>query len=243
MISPEVLSTITVNRKIAYRSLTTLTPTKSLYYPEKDEIDEFDEVFAQNLVSASATLPKGSLIKDRWYDYGADEKFSEYLFSKVSLKSSRFSDGKFPVWYGSNSKEATVAEQAWHKRKMAITELKETKENLYTFQMVFFKAQLQLNSCIDIGGLVDHDLYHSDDYRASNKFAIEARKMGHDSIKFLSRRLSPHVNWAVFEKSSILESKAVSFWQMSIDREGQITYMNQSRLSFTQDGWCSDLKF
>lgn len=131
----------------------------------------------------------------------------EYPFKTEPYMVSRYSDGTFPVWYGSKNLETTIHETVFHTKKWlqgigGIEEEKVVIKNRAVFD-VFCDSIL-----LDI---TDNTEYYanltSDNYDFTNSIAQEVYRLDMSGILTPSARLSGGINAAIYKQSTLKDPR------------------------------------
>jgi hypothetical protein len=102
-------------------------------------------------------------------------------FTHLNPEGSRFSDGRYGVYYCAQALDTALAEVRYHQERF----LRRTSESRITLEMRLYLADLDAR-------LVDvrprRELHHPDDYRASQAAGRAAREAGRDGLLYRSVR-------------------------------------------------------
>jgi hypothetical protein len=133
-------------------------------------------------------------------------------------QSSRFSDGTFGIWYGSDSVETTVFETAYHWFSGFLTDAGFDKDN------VIGERKLYEVACdaalLDLRPLVARhsSLVHKTDYSYTQSVGAKLHREGHPGLVTVSARHAPGQNYAVFNPDVL--SNPRSHCQLTYRLEG-----------------------
>jgi len=220
-----------------WRSIPTCHPTKYLYYPDK--LEEAEQALAAALADATSEIDIAMPKKDRWYDYGDNERL-EFCFDALNIPPSRFTGGVYPVWYGCDDQEVSKAEVAYHlmiqaKKELAFTE----HEKEIIFERALCKAQVKSDLAIDLKSIALSSpatlMEGGPPYPFCNLLGSIAKERGIEIILTNSRRLHGGENWAVLSKPAILSSVVKAFWDAKISKEESLSICG-SNATFS-NGW------
>jgi hypothetical protein len=113
------LNSINEKKCSAYRSIPTAYPRRHLFNEGINSGEEQDRLIdwanASSGINHSRSVNNDA--KDTWHKYGDPENFGEFLFDKLKLPASRFTDGSFPVWYGAENSTTSLSEIEFHLNK------------------------------------------------------------------------------------------------------------------------------
>lgn len=125
-------------------------------------------------------------------------------FTHLNPDGSRFTAGHYGVYYASSDVETAIAETKYHRAHF----MRATSEPAMELDMRVYAARLSA-SLHDIRGLQGKhpELYHLDNYSASQSFADDLRKEGSDGIAYTSVRRSLGECFAVFRPRLLSDCK------------------------------------
>jgi len=129
------------------------------------------------------------------------EWFSVIIWPFKHWQSSRFSDGAFGVWYGSESVETTVHESAYHWYRGLLSDAGFERMAVIVERKVYWvacdAALLDLRKAAD-----EHpDLLHPSDYAFCQSMGARIHREGHPGLLIQSVRRSDGENLAVFNSA------------------------------------------
>ncbi len=144
---------------------------------------------------------KLSLVRSEDRISGPGTSYIMAAFTHLNPHGSRFSDGSWGVFYASLSLETSIAETKYHQENF----LRATSENTIHIDMRVITSRLT-GSLKDItyDRYQSTDLYHSNNYSASQNFARELKSENSNGIHYNSVRFEGGKNVAVF-KPRLLE--------------------------------------
>lgn len=213
-----------------YRNLPTNHPSRHLYDYHDWQMSEWERKLVFHYADKGSGIDHTMEKKDRWYDYGDQEDLS-FIFrdEDFSLPVTRYGDGSYPVWYGACSEDVSKIEVIYHLRRQAEFELAETKkEELIYFERAMFRSLISADEILSIEHIYQSSMVNviSDDppYIFSNPMGKIAFTNGSDGINYLSKRVEQQKKSciALFKKSSIQDSRAINFFDVSIHKNGQV---------------------
>jgi hypothetical protein len=102
-------------------------------------------------------------------------------FTHLNPEGSRFSDGRFGVYYCAQELDTALAEVRYHQERF----LRRTSEGRITLEMRLYLTDLDAR-LVDVRGR--HELHRPDDYLASQAAGRAAREAGRDGLLYRSVR-------------------------------------------------------
>lgn len=201
----------------AYRSIPTAYPRKHLFNEEINTGEEQDQLIDWANASSGINHSRSTTnsAKDTWYKYGDQENFSEFLFDKVDLPASRFTDGSFPIWYGAEDERTSLMEIEFHLKNDTLLEAKNG-------HIIFERAMCLANIDLKKNGDLKYLSKTITDYQDKSSYPEclgelkKAIKQGASSITYDSARNSGHECYAVTSKEEILSSSVIKFYKMTV---------------------------
>jgi hypothetical protein len=138
----------------------------------------------------------------RWFD--------AILWPFKNWRASRFSDGSFGVWYGSDSIETSVHETAYHWLRGLLADAGFERERVVAERKVYRvacdAALLDFRSSLD----AHPELLHPTDYRFCQSVGARIHREGHPGLLTRSVRHSVGENVAVFNPSVLSDPRQVA---------------------------------
>jgi hypothetical protein len=130
----------------------------------------------------------------------------EYPFSTEPYLSSRYSDGTFPVWYGSKTVETTVYETGYHFMKKLLKNSSLRSETLNSNRAVYsvFCDSVLISL---LGKEKEKPELISKDYEFTQKIAKEIKRKGISGLISPSARRITGINYNIFEQSILSNVK------------------------------------
>lgn len=130
-------------------------------------------------------------------------------FTHVSAPGGRFSSPEFGAWYGARTLETAIRETVYHRERF----LRATNEAATEIDMRELRASLNGDLHDLRGGADAHpELYHADDYSASQRFAAALRAAGSGGIAYDSVRHAGGECVAVFLPRLLSACKQADHW-------------------------------
>lgn len=201
----------------AYRSIPTAYPRKHLFNEEINTGEEQDQLIDWANASSGINHSKSTTnsAKDTWYKYGDQENFSDFLFDKVDLPVSRFTDGSFPVWYGAGDEKTSLMEIEFHLKNDALSE---AQNGYIIFERAMCLANIDLQKNGDLKYLSSIMSNYNDktSYPSCLDEFKKAIKQGASSITYDSARNSDKECYAVTHNEEILSSSVIKFYKMTV---------------------------
>lgn len=194
------MSSIRVKKCSAYRSIPTAYPRKHLFNEEINSGEEQDKLI--DWVNASS-------------GYGDQENFGEFLFDKVSLPATWFTDGSFPVWYGSEDMITSLMEIEFH---LKIDTHKEVTSGYLDYERAMCVAELDMKRNADVKYLAKKLPNYAEkaSYSDCLKEFEQLKKQGASSLTYESARNPGKECYALTEKEEILSSVVTKFYRLRV---------------------------
>lgn len=192
-------------RQDVARNIVSLRQSQDLFDDLTDDPAEW--LLAQKLEDEVKPPPYGSRtpIIDRPFEDA--EWFNAIMWPFRHWQSSRFSDGSYGVWYGSESVETTVYESAWHwyrgllgdagfERMAVVAERK-------VYSVACSAALLDFRRTAD-----DHpELLHPSDYALCQSVGARINREGHPGLLTRSVRRPAGENMAIFNPAVLSDPR------------------------------------
>ena len=216
-----------------WRNLPTCHPTKDLYYPE--HFGARETAILQAFANLDSGIDHDAAPKDRWFEYGKPEDLAR-LFDRSVFHESRFSDGTFPVWYGSDSQECSRAETIFHVLRQVSKDRPPNSTKPIRCERVMYRATISCQNAVDLVPHVDRFpalLEDGPPYSYCPKVGAWARNQKVDGIKTLSKRHDKGACYAVIEREAIVESRPSSYFSVIVEGNGEwsvetVSVLNES---------------
>lgn len=123
--------------------------------------------------------------------------FSAITWPFKHWRSSRFSDGSYGVWYGSESVETTVYESAYHWYRGLLSDAGYEREAVVAERKVYWVACAA--ALLDFRKAAGHaDLLHPSDYTLTQSVGARIHREGHPGLLIESVRRPGGENLAIF---------------------------------------------
>lgn len=201
----------------AYRSIPTAYPRRHLFDEGINSGEEQDRLIdwtnASSGINHSRSVNNDA--KDTWHKYGDPENFGEFLFDKVKLPASRFTDGSFPVWYGAEDSTTSLLEIEFH---LKIDTRKEVNSGFIDYERAMCLAELEMKKNSDVKNLATSlsDYKEKSSYPACLKEFIKQKKLGANSLTYSSARNLGKECYAITEKNEIHSSIVKNFYRLRV---------------------------
>jgi len=130
----------------------------------------------------------------------------DYVFNQECSFQSRFSDGSYPVWYGSLDQETTFYETAFHWHRTIIQDIYYDSDTPITINRSLFTVGcnamlIDLRKSVNqIPDLIDGDL---DSYKVTQVLSKEIHDQGQPGLYTLSARKGNGENIAIYNRKSL----------------------------------------
>lgn len=174
------------------RNIVSLRESQNLFDDLVDNPDEHELLIAVEMQIKSDAAPG---IITRGFSYS---KAIEYPFKTEPFMASRYSDGTYPVWYGSLDLDTTIHETAWHMKNelLCIEGLNEVVIRERAVYHVDCRALL-----IDISNkATDYPNLISNDYTFTQQIGARIQKEGHPGLLAPSARIVDGINTVIFRE-------------------------------------------
>ena len=211
------LSSISLKKCTAFRNIPTAYPRKHLFNEQINSGEEQDELL--NWANASSGIIHSRSIsnsaKNTWYKYGSLENFSEFLFDKVDLPVSRFTDGSFPVWYGAEDEVTSLIEIEYH---LKIDTVAEVNNGHIDYERAMCVAPLEMKPNADVKYLETSLADYKDKTSSPQCFKefVRLREKGASSLTYSSARNSGKACYALTQKDEIQSSSVTKFYRLRV---------------------------
>lgn len=130
----------------------------------------------------------------------------DYVFTQGYPFQSRFSDGSYPIWYGSLDQETTFYETAFHWHRTIIQDIYYDEDTPITIHRSLFTVGCNA-ILIDLRKLIKQipDLIDGDfgSYKVTQVLSQEIRDQGQAGLYTLSARKSKGENIAIYNRKSL----------------------------------------
>lgn len=211
-----------------YRNIVSLVVSEDLFDDLTDDPDDYATAQTIESLHKPPFYQSRSPIIDRPFE--ESQWFDAVQFPFEHWQESRFSLGKFGVWYGASELETSVFETAYHWLKRTLLEEgdlpvgRELQRKVYTVDV---DALL-----LDIRSLTKTfpALVSRSDYSLTQQIGQVIHRQGHPGLITRSARCSGDVQ-AIFNPSVLSDPKAVQWLTYQIKSDGIITvYAGSSEL-------------
>ncbi len=189
--------TLTDVHQDVIRNIVSLRESQDLFNDLTDNPEEW--LLAQRVESEIKPPPYRSHtpIIDRPFEDA--EWFNAITWPFKNWQTSRFSDGSYGVWYGSNSAETTVFESTYHWYRGLLSDAGFEKETVISERKLYTVA---CNAAMLDFRPVIHDQYpdliHKTDYAFAQSVGTKIHREGHPGLVTQSARYQDGENYVVF---------------------------------------------
>lgn len=204
----------------AFRNIPTAYPRKHLFNEEINTGLEQDKLIDWANVTSGIIHERASSVesKNTWHKYGDIEGLNDFLFNKVQIPKSRFTDGSYPIWYGSEDIDTSLKEIEFHLKRDTS---KEIESGFIIYERAVCEADLSMKNNHDVKYLKTslknyHDPSSYDDCIAEFK---KLKKQGIDSLTYSSARSLVKECYAITKKEEIKSSIVIKFFNFMVYRE------------------------
>lgn len=202
-----------------YRNIVSLVVSEDLFDDLTDDPDDYATAHAIEALYTPPFYQSRNPIIDRPFE--ESQWFDAVQFPFEHWQESRFSQGKFGVWYGASQLVTTVYETAYHWLKRTLLEEgeltvgRELQRKIYT---VAVDALL-----LDVRGLVKSypALISRSDYSLTQQIGHIVHRQGHPGLITKSARYEGDVQ-AIFNPSVLSDPKPVQWLSYQITGSGVI---------------------
>jgi hypothetical protein len=178
-----------------YRNIVSLRVTENLFDDLSEDPSEWQQAIALELQTQPATYISKTPIIHRPFEESAWHEAIGFSFREWSR--SRYSDGSFGIWYGSDTLETTIYETVHHWRNSLLADAG------FTAAGISIERRVHLVQCdaalIDLRSLVNQHpiLVSTNDYTVTQQVGGRLHREGHPGLVTVSARYTGDV-YAVF---------------------------------------------
>jgi len=191
------------------RNIVSIRDSQDLFDDLSDDSSEWE--IAQNLEDDVKPPPYGSHPTVIHRPFEDSDWFNAIQWPFDKWQASRFSDGSFGVWYGSESIETTIFESAYHWFKGLLCDAG------FESEAVVIERKIYAVACdaalLDLRNLSAEyrDILHPRDYSFSHTVGQRIHREGHPGLRVESVR-DPHgENFAIFNPNVLTNPKVNCF--------------------------------
>lgn len=181
------------------RNIVSLHQTQDLFDDLTDDPDEWQLAHQVEMRVKPPPFRSGIPIIDRPFEDA--EWFNAIAWPFKNWQASRFSDGSYGVWYGSETVETTVYESAYHWYHGLLSDAGFERESVVAERRVYFvacdAALLDLRWAV----IENAGLQHPSDYTFAQTVGARIHREGHPGLLIPSVRRPGGRNIAVFNPS------------------------------------------
>lgn len=207
-------------RQDVFRNIVSLRESEDLFDDINDDNEDFSAVACEAEMSVKSNLPVGIIARGYHYNTAIGYPFETQPFMRT-----RFSDGRYGVWYGSPGFETTIYESAYHmmRRVQAIEGVSETIIRERAVYKVFCQALLLdlSEKAGDFPQLLDND------YTFTHQIGARVHREGHPGLIAPSARHHGQTNVVIFKKEIL--SNARNHCYLTYELNPATGHMNVSR--------------
>lgn len=171
--------------KDVFRNIPSIKPTQNLFDDLSDDTDNWEA--ANNLEIATHSPIENHQLIQRGFEY-SENTFIDYPFE--NLTESRFSDGRVPCWYASETLKSSVYETVYH----FVKGVNDSIEAFVDEQVIETDRRVAITSCIglaiDLSSKVDEFPWLIDpiNYSRCQEIGNRIAKEGHPLLRVKSAR-------------------------------------------------------
>lgn len=208
-------------RQDVFRNIVSLRESIDLFDDINDGDDQLSSVACEAEMAVKADMPPG--IISRGYHYNAA---IGYPFETQPFMQTRYSDGRYGVWYGSSTFETTIFESAYHmmQRIRAIEGVSEVVvRERAVYKVSCHALLLDLSSKAgDFPQLLDND------YTFTHQIGSRVHKEGHPGLLAPSARHQGQTNVVAFKKDILSNARNHCYLTYELDPTlGQLVVSRQ----------------
>lgn len=191
-----------------YRNIVSLRVTENLFDDLSDNPNDWQQAIDIELQSQPATYISNTPIIHRPFEESAWNEAIGFPFREWSR--SRYSDGSFGVWYGSDTLETTIYETVHHWRNSLLADAG------FTASGITIERRVHLVRCdaalIDLRSLVNQHqiLVSATDYTVTQQVGGRLHREGHPGLVTASARCAGDV-YAVFNQVVLSNPRTSSY--------------------------------
>lgn len=211
------MNSIKEKKCLAYRSIPTSFPRRHLFDETINSGEEQDRLIdwanASSGINHSRSVSNDA--KDTWYKYGDLENFGEFLFDKVELPASRFSDGSSPVWYGAEDEITSLSEIEFH---LKVDTQKEISSGCIDYERAMCLADLEMKKNANVKSL-EKSLANYKEKTSYPTCLAEFKRQkerGATSLTYASARNFGKECYAITDKDEIHSSVVQKFYRLTV---------------------------
>lgn len=196
--------------KVAKRNITSIAKPQHAFATLTDQHDDIQLI---NQLSEAARHTLSYLHNDREFFYTAA---IGYPFRTQPFMQSRFSDGSYPVWYGSKTVDTTIYETVFHVLRHLRAE-----EGIEQEEVIIKKRTLfNVNCNAILLDLTDKPKSFpellSANYEFTNTIGKRVKDSGMSGLLYCSSRVSNGINLSIFNESVLSKPQLLGHLQYQI---------------------------
>lgn len=219
----ELLTEAVQLRRGVFCNIVGIRDSQNLYDDLTDNPEDY--ALAQEVEGQKKPILTGSGIIDRPFDYGV----IDFPFDTSNWSQTRFSDGRFGVFYGSLELETTIYETVYHTLQDldAANFLAQGASIIRERRVCLVEVDAILYDCRE---KVDEfqDLIHPHDYTYTNDVGRYIHSNDRDGLITKSARCEG-VNTPIFRRDRLDRPRDHCFLSYSVDTEDEIVFVERTR--------------
>ncbi len=208
-------------RQDVYRNVVSLREATDLFDDINDGDDQLSAVACEAEMEVKADLPPGIIPRGYYYNAAIG-----YPFETQPFMQTRYSDGRYGVWYGSSQFETTIYESAYHmmQRIQAIEGVSEVVSRERAVYKVSCHALL-----LDLSNKAgDFPQLMGNDYTFTHQIGARVHKEGHPGLLAPSARHPGQINVVAFKKDILSNARHHCYLTYELDpTNGQLVVSRQ----------------
>lgn len=197
-----------------FRNIVSIKPSQDLF----DDLSENKDDWHNAIELERNTHPelKESALIQRAFDYSKNQDYIGYPFENITH--SRFSNGRFGLWYGSETLETSICETAYHSIKM----LKETEGFAHTGNIIYLQRRVGTAACsgvsLDLTSKTKKYpwLIHPNNYKQTQLIGDKIFNEGHPLLRVKSAR-SNGINIVAFNQKTLSDARDFCYLDYKVD--------------------------
>jgi len=186
-----------------YRNIISLRKSEYLFDDLSDDPEAWDSAQKLELETKPSFFESHQPVIHRPFEEADWHNAIGYPFTKLS--ESRFSDGSFGVWYGSDTLETTIYETAYH-WTLFLSDAGYSAEGIVCHRKIY---QVRCDSAlIDLRPILEScpEIIHQNDYTATHELGSKIHREGHPGLITASARVAGNV-YAVFNSNVLSDPR------------------------------------
>jgi hypothetical protein len=177
------------------RNITSIAPNKEAFASLLDDADDLDLIHL-TIQKVRSDISRKKELSDFYYTAAI-----EYPFKTVPFMQTRFSDGRYPVWYGSMTLETTLHETIYHAARYITSIAGIAEEGVVCRKRALYDVFCDALLIDVVSKEKDYPDLVSNDYRYTHEIGQYVKKGGYPGIVSRSARDSSGKNINIFKQS------------------------------------------